>query len=80
MGRCLGLFTHTSRYEPQNENVPYEDFVSTSPYLANCCRKLWIDESTDSLMGEFDLLDTEYGRLLRDMYKKNIINFNYFDI
>lgn len=73
MGRCLGLFTHTSRYEPQNENVPYEDFVSTSPYLANCCRKLWIDESTDSLMGEFDLLDTEYGRLLRDMYKKNIM-------
>lgn len=75
-GGCLGLFTHTSRYELDNEHIPLEDNVATSPYLANCCRRMWIDESKDCLMGEFDLLDTQYGNLLKDMYKKGIM-MNY---
>jgi len=73
LGRILGLATHKSRYELDNPQIPMEDQILTSPYLANCARKVWIDESTDTLMGEFDLLDTKYGKLIRGMLKRGIM-------
>lgn len=72
-GRLLGLYTHKSRYTQDDQNIPFEDNVATSPYLANCTRKLWIDESKDALMCDIDLLNTKYGNILKDMYKKGIM-------
>lgn len=71
-GKILGLATHKDRYHLDDQNIPFSDNVLVSPYLANVCRKMWIDDVNECLMGEFDLLDTEYGRLMRDMYKKGI--------
>ena len=73
MGRILGLATHKSRYEVADPNIPMEDQILTSPFLANCARKIWIDNSKDALMGEFDLLNTTYGNLIKDMLKKHIM-------
>lgn len=73
MGRILGLATHKSRYEVDDQHIPLEDNILTSPYLANVAKRVWIDESKDCLMGEFDLLDTQYGRLIKDFLKKGIM-------
>ena len=73
MGRILGLATHKSRYEIADPNIPMEDQILTSPYLANCARKIWIDNSKETLMGEFDLLNTTYGNLIKDMLRKGIM-------
>lgn len=73
MGRVLGLATHKSRYEDADPNIPMEDQILISPYLANVARKIWIDESKNCLMGDFDLLDTQCGRLIKDLLKKNVM-------
>ena len=72
-GRLLGLFTHKDRYTVDDKNIPFEDNIATSKFLCNCCRNMWIDEQRNALMGDFDLLNNEYGNLLRDMYKKGIM-------
>jgi len=72
-GRLLGLFTHKDRYTVDDKNIPFEDNIATSKFLCNCCRKMWIDEQRNALMGDFDLLNNDYGNLLRDMYKKGIM-------
>lgn len=73
-GNILSLFTHKDRYNLNDQNIPFEDNVLTSPYLCAVARKVWIDETKDAAFGELDLLDTTYGRLWKDLLKKGFMN------
>lgn len=46
---------------------PEERFNTNSQYVAIATTNLWLDESTNRLMGEFDILDTPNGRIVQTL-------------